>query len=250
MTPTELFHTIQYRLADKTPTSVVRIGDGEAVVLNGFNDQPKLEWVMKRQLGYMPEPEQIKEIKQNLITAYQDADFIGVPQNKREGLNDYWYKCLDILEKNIGSLNDKKLTSVDFHNDWLTAGYFDRLFQSVDKLMIISCRNLSSAFFRKYPLLVNHQFHIAPEMKFTPDYKGPLHYPGQFNFVQKWMDSVPIEGSLCLVGAGVAGKIYCKWFKDRGGIALDIGNVFDAWAGLVTRGKDRGVGVIDNTYKL
>lgn len=249
MTNNELFYTIQYLLADKQPVSVVRCGDGEAIILNGFKDQSKLEWVFKRQLGYMPEREQIESIRQNLIRAYKYADYIGMPENKREGLNEYWYKCKDILEKSV-DLSRKKITSVDFHNDWLTAGYFDRLLSGVKDLCYISCRNLDEAFKRKYRIKNIHSFHIAPEMKFTPDYKGPQHFPDQFNQIEKWMDSIPAAGTLCLVGAGVVGKVYNSWFKARGGVALDVGNVFDLFAGLSTRGKTRGVGIKNETYKL
>ena len=38
-----------------------------------------------------------------------------------------------------------------------------------------------------------------------------------------------------LVGAGVLGKIYCQWVKEQGGIAIDLGAMFDAWSG----GKSR-----------
>lgn len=241
---------IKLRISKNIPTSVVRIGDGEAIVLNGYKDESKLEWVFKRQLGYMPKPEEVKIIQQNLITAYTDADYIGVPENKREGLNEYWYKCLNILEENIGDLNSKNLCSVDFHNNWLTDGLFDELLTGVETLCYISCRNLDEQFKERFGIKNVHSFIIAPEMKFTPDYKGLQHFPTQFQMIAQWMLTIPVKGNLCLVGAGIVGKCYNSWFKTLGGISLDIGNVFDAWQGLVTRGKNRGVGVIDNTYKL
>lgn len=250
MTSPDLYNIITSRLSKKEPTSVCRIGDGEAVILNGYNDQPKLEWVFKRQLGYMPEFAHVKIIQQNLIKAYKDADYIGVPENKREGLNEYWYRCMDILGENIGDLNNKQLTSVDFHNNWLSAGLFDELLSGIDTLIYISCRDLDDRFKEKFGIKNIHSFHIAPEMKFTPDYSGPVHFPSQYEAIKKWIDTVPVKGNLCLVGGGVVGKIYNTWFKERGGVSLDAGNCFDAWAGLVTRGKDRGVGVIDETYKL
>ena len=41
---------------------------------------------------------------------------------------------------------------------------------------------------------------------------------------------MPFPGAVFLVGAGALGKIYCQWIKERGGIALDIGSMCDAWA--------------------
>ena len=97
-----------------------------------------------------------------------------------------------------------------------------------------------------------NKYTIAPEAKFTSGYEGPLHYPEQFNRIHRWM-TVQLEnfpGSLLLVGAGVIGKIYCNWMRDRGGVAFDIGAVMDLWAGFSTRGPNRGLNVKDESYKL
>jgi len=37
------------------------------------------------------------------------------------------------------------------------------------------------------------------------------------------------------VGAGYAGKIIIDEARQRGGIALDLGSIFDHWLGLHTR---------------
>ena len=48
--------------------------------------------------------------------------------------------------------------------------------------------------------------------------------PGFYSTVTNspWMDVMQQQapGSLLLVGAGVIGKIYCNWWKDRGGVAM------------------------------
>ena len=64
------------------------------------------------------------------------------------------------------------------------------------------------------------------------------------------MKVIDCRGVLCLVGAGIPGKCYNNWFRDQGGVSLDIGSVFDFWYGRRTRGKGRGLDAIDNTYKL
>lgn len=247
---TDLYNIIKLRLAKGIPTSVCRMGDGECAVLNGYDDKERLEWVLNRQLGFVPAPEQVEIIQRNLRIAYSQADYLGLPENKREGLNEYWYRCHEILEKNIGDLSGRNIVSIDFHNNWLGDGLFDELLTGLDTLVYISCRDLDEQFKSRYGIKNVYSHRIAPEMKFTPDYKGPLHFPTQHEMIHDWMERAPIKGNLCLVGAGVVGKIYNTWFKEYGGISLDIGNVFDAFAGLVTRGKNRGVGVIDNTYKL
>jgi hypothetical protein len=43
------------------------------------------------------------------------------------------------------------------------------------------------------------------------------------------------NGRLVLAGAGYAGKVITGEAKRRGGIALDLGSIFDHWLGLHTR---------------
>ncbi len=83
-------------------------------------------------------------------------------------------------------------------------------------------------------------------------YEGDRHYPTQFNRIPRWMDvqAENYPGSLLLVGAGVIGKIYCNWWRDRGGVAFDVGGCMDCWAGKLTRGPERGLDKEDLTYKL
>jgi hypothetical protein len=50
----DMLPEIQWRLKTKTPTCITRYGDGEAIILNGFNDVEKLKMVMKRQIGLVP----------------------------------------------------------------------------------------------------------------------------------------------------------------------------------------------------
>ena len=82
----------------------------------------------------------------------------------------------------------------------------------------------------------------------------PLHSRGIGDLrkpeIVSWIDSIDCSGKICLVGAGIVGKKYVALFKERGGIALDIGAVFDMWAGKLTRGPGAGPGKQNNTYKL
>ncbi len=113
----------------------------------------------------------------------------------------------------------------------------------------ISCRDIDAGL-RSLGIGQANSLIIAPEAKFTTGYDGPRHYPDQFNKVEWWMNNAPIDGTPCLVGAGVIGKIYCNWFRDRGGVALDCGAVMDLLAGFRTRGPGRGVDCIDKRWKL
>ena len=128
--------------------------------------------------------------------------------------------------------------------------HFKELLSGIDTLNYVSCRNLDEQFKRVYRVKNVNSFIIAPEPKFTSGYSGEPHYPDQFLKIKEWIKTIPCKGNLCLVGGGVISKIYNKWFKEQGGISLDLGAVFDLWAGYATRGADRGLDKEHNLYKL
>ena len=70
---------------------------------------------------------------------------------------------------------------------------------------------------------------VQGELRDTGEILTP-HFPDGFEELRETLH-VPYPGALFLVGAGVFGKIYCHWIKQRGGVAVDIGSIFDSWAG-------------------
>jgi hypothetical protein len=229
--------------------SILRCGDGESFVLNGKNDPDKLKYVIQRQLGYLPPITEMMEIRDRLIEAYTNCDIIGIPVNNRflSDLNSSWAKVKPILEKYVDT-SEKIYSDIDFHSHFLDKGLFKELFWKIKKLYYVSCRNIGAQLKNKYRIDVRG-FHISPEMKFSTEHYTKTQLD-QVSEVKQWISEQDIEGSLCLFGAGVIGKIYGNWFRDAGGVAVDIGSVFDSWGGLKTRGQGRGAGVIDNTFKL
>lgn len=250
----DMLALVKQKVADKEPVSIVRYGDGEAIVLNGFKDIYSLKSVMKRQFGYIPFVEEIEAIRENLISAYAGADIIGIATKNRfmDDEKSYWYKGYGILNDSIGigTMLEKKFTNIDFAYNWVDNNCYAELLTGAETVCYISCRNIDQQLKDTFKIKEVFSYIIAPEMKFTSGYEGVKHFPDQFNKIQKWVTKVPVEGNICLTGAGVAGKIYNNWFRDLGGIAIDVGSVFDSFAGKLTRGPGRGMDVEDKTYKL
>ena len=227
------------------PVAVVRAGDGENIVLNGFADHVNFAAVMKRQLGFYPPIDHCQQIIDNLKEAYKGADIIGIPMHKNlDALNHHWQGVSDNV--NQYAVTDKRC-SIDVCYDMLYEGLLTEWLKEKRVINYISCRTLP--FERRWGTSQVNHFKIAPECKFTT-YQGEPHYPDQFNRIHRWMDKCAVEGNPCLVGAGVIGKLYVNWFRDRGGVAIDIGAVFDLWAGKATRGPKRGLDAVDETYRL
>lgn len=239
-------------LKTKRPVSIIRAGDGEKIVLESNKDLPSyhlcLQSVMKRQMGYEPIMSDVEGVRQNLITAYQGADIIGIPAHANlQNLNTHW-RGVENVVKPLAKTN--KFCSTDIGYDLLYSGMLDQWLTNQKQVVYISCRDIDQQLKDKYGIKTVNSFIIPPEAKFTSGYEGERHYPDMFNKMEWWLNSANCAGVPCLVGAGVIGKIYCNWMRDRGGVAIDLGAVFDLWAGFSTRGPNRGLNAIDNTYKL
>ena len=103
---------------------------------------------------------------------------------------------------------------------------------------------------RKYNIKNVHQFLISEQWQYDIQRKANNHYPDQFNEIKEWIGGLSLNLDICMCGAGFVGKIYNVWFQQSGGISIDIGHVFDKWAGMVTRGVGGKVGIKSDKYKL
>lgn len=202
---------------------------------------------MKRQMGYEPTMSDVMAIRSNLIEAYKGADIVGVPMHSNlHKLGKVWRSVQETVEPYTTS---QQRCSTDVFYELLYSGEFVKWLSTFDTICYIGCRDLDEGF-RRIGMKNVHSLIIAPEAKFTSGYEGEHHYPDQFNKVEWWMNAAPCKGVPCLVGAGVIGKIYTNWFRDRGGIACDVGAVMDLFSGKSTRGANKGLDKEDGRWRL
>jgi len=248
LTPTDILNTLQ----TGRPVSIIRAGDGEKIVLESGDDLVKyqlcIKSVMERQMGYEPTMGDVIKVRENMVTAYRNADIVGIPAQKNlNDLNSHWRGVEQVVKP---LCTTKKFTSTDVAYDMLYNGMLDEWLTGKETIVYIGCRDIDEGLKRRYGTKTVNSYIIAPEAKFTSGYEGERHYPEMFNKMEWWLNAAKCAGNPCLVGAGVIGKIYCNWMRDRGGVAFDIGAVMDLWAGFSTRGPNRGLDVKDETYKL
>jgi hypothetical protein len=251
MTKEEVYDKIQHSLSSETPFSLVRLGDGESIAMQYPFKEHKMHYVMNRQYGYLPSNEDMEIISKTVLEAYSNADIIGVPTQVHRERHGYWWASAEsyLMEKNPITKDIPK-SSIDVHTDMFHAGMLDRILYKQKNVFVISGRDLDEGLKRKYKIDNITSIKVEAERKFEPGVAQNKHYPDQFEFINKWFKSHDFKGCLCLVGAGLLGKHYCSMFKQYGGVALDLGHLFDIWSGKVTRGAKKGVHAIDNTYKL
>lgn len=60
-------------------------------------------------------------------------------------------------------------------------------------------------------------------------------YPLQFDRIAEEVAERVEAGSVCLVGAGLAGKHFCALAASNGAVALDVGSMMDVWYGRGVR---------------
>ena len=246
----DIYRIINNCLDDKVPLAIIRYDDGESMMFNGVIEDT--HFILKKVLGYIPSEGEIALMKENLIKAYKECDVIGIPTERHLAREDRWKDSLAVFKNAVSenTLMNKFKTSVDIFYDLLKDNLYAPLFTGINTLNYISCRNLDDVFKEKFGIENVNSFIISPEPTYTSGWTGDKHFPEQFLQIEQWIKTVPCEGNLCLVGAGIPGKIYNNWFRDQGGVSLDLGSIFDAWAGAKTRGKGRGLDVYDNINKL
>ncbi len=157
-----------------------------------------------------------------------NADIVGVP-----GRED-----ADPMSATIGTsltrfsllAESASLTHANVNRFLNDALLYRPMLEKLDFVGIISSRDIEERMKRVFGIGEVRQYKVRSEPWF-PNNVPMRHYPERFNELRETLE-VPYAGALFLVGAGVFGKMYCDWIKRRGGVAVDAGSLFDAWAGF------------------
>jgi glycosidase len=68
----------------------------------------------------------------------------------------------------------------------------------------------------------------------VPESFAASHYGYRFEEICDFLQQ-DLAGHMILIGAGLFGKIYCDLAARHGGVALDLGSMFDVLSGHDTR---------------
>ena len=230
--------------AMQNPLSVIRLGDGEGAILGygryfslddinkilriWFHDQAVTEAV-------------VLELQSDLQCAIRSADIIGIPNVRRQRRERFCYAisvCLPSIFEESG-LEGPKYADAAIHQFLQFGLFFNFFMRDKDYCGVISARNLELPVKEAFNIERVELFEV-PGCRIAPNGMNAKlsHYPERFNELKRAL-KVPLNGAPFLIGAGLFGKTYCHWIKERGGIALDVGSLLDGWAGLSTRPRQR-----------
>lgn len=228
-----VFLAIRRHMRERRPMSVIRLGDGEGAVMGyptitSRKDVNRSLRIWLRTID-VPDPD-VRRLAEELKVAIRGADVLGVPRRKQLASDLHlWQAIVDALEAFELVRPGAALTHTALHRLMQHALLYRPLLGGADFVGVISCRRVTGALQEVFGVAEVRWYGVKGELEDTGEVQTP-HFPDGFQELRETL-RVPYPGALFLVGAGVFGKIYCHWIKQRGGIAVDVGSIFDSWAG-------------------
>lgn len=262
-----LLNSIGNSISNAIPLSFIRLGDGEGcfaghVRLSGesrFDAVRHLtEWsshyVLTNWFGEFSDEIGLPlrdSLYNELIAAVMHADIIGIPRPARsefEYRNDRrgFFGVSEVIFLLRKSAESCIITDADSHILLAKHPSFLRILSASRCLCTIGCHPALGAKLRSLLGVGDGQDFIIPGERgstiLPTSLKGGRHFPDRYMEILDHLQYIE-RGSLFLVGAGVLGKLYCARIRQAGGIAVDMGSVFDMWMGIKTRGVFEVAGI-------
>lgn len=265
----EIEQKILSSIENKTPYSLVRFYDGEGAFYKAENWSN--DFLIDRMTYYFGAGEYTKDdaiaIRDGMLQSLYSANLVGIPnldivdkiqdfmfaftQGEIDKLpyirkrysdtidcNSAW-RILSSFEMVITSLVfESSYTTKDIHYDMVKSGVIYKILGSLSQVNIISSMEVGPYLEKVFNLQAN-EIKIPKRALDVDLTKGTNHFPNVFNKVLNELGTRDLTGEVFLVGAGPLGKIYCNVIKENGGIALDLGAIFDSWVNFHTRPEHR-----------
>ena len=263
----EAITRVRQAVAAREPFSLIRLGDGEAVVLS-FDDDMWLQdlvylhshWGAERvTLG------DVGRVKHDLELAVRGADIVGIRtdvvnttlppdllQRPADEVRDTVISAMRIRKEEVDALRSigarrlallhrilsgfewlerQEFCSAWIHWELLATGALNKILTEISEVGLVTSRpELAELVARRFS--VRTRIAIVPDKHVLVPRPGD-HVPDRYRTLRSELDFPP--GTLVLVGAGIPGKVYCQWLKESGCVAIDVGSIFDAWVGRASR---------------
>ena len=249
------------RLHAGIPFAFIRLGDGEANALqqaSSFAGQFDLDAAEREKVwwGRTLDPTVRDGLAARVRQATFDSDAIGFPARE-------WFLrdvrldsgaalaatksgrgllvVAETLERELqcGALAGKILTSAHLPQDLQRWNLYPELFDGVRQVVLVSCHPALPDFLRnKFELETVKHVLIAPgDSMREMEHRALTNNEVPPRSLERALDDLgdSPNAQLVLAGAGYAGKIIIAEARRRGGIALDLGSIFDHWLGRHTR---------------
>jgi hypothetical protein len=239
------------RIASRKPASLIRLGDGEFAWL-GYNSIAPWEHTSRSLNIWFArdnfDPEQLESTANRLQDAVRAATVIGIPRASRQRREVYCQYVNKIFATHQLTRQGQFYTDCGVHRFWQMLLGYRELLQNLPFLGVVTSRDIANRLSEVFNIKKVVLYPIPSERKALGNFEDiGSHYPERFEQLCSEL-TVPFRGAVFLVGAGALGKIYADVIYQRGGIALDIGSILDAWAGVGSRSfliKDPDIFALD-----
>jgi hypothetical protein len=263
----EAIQRVRDAVSSREPFSLVRIGDGEAVVLT-IDDSTWLQdleylhshWGAERvSLGA------VRRVQDDLRLALHSADLVGlrgdvvhtetppdllerslaeigafvrsefsVRATELERLSDRGARRLALVNRVMRGTEwppEQHFCSAWIHWELLASGALTTILDELDEVVLVTSKpELEQLMARQFDVRVT----VVPvPEKFVDAPVAGAHVPDRYSQMRDELRLPP--GTVALVGAGIPGKAYCHWLKESDCVAIDVGAVLDAWVGKASR---------------
>ncbi|MCF4128371.1 GT-D fold domain-containing protein [Methylobacterium sp. SyP6R] len=246
-------------LSGREPFSLIRLGDGEGAWISDpdeeggrFRDlyRRNRKRILRTWFGSdaLIDRRDFLDLRQRILATIPAASVVGVtyPERVRHeyaiASPDGVPCCTNVLRHVAALLGSggPSFCTHDIHLDLHLSGALHRLMGAGHPVGLISCHPALAATLARRPGTRVAAALLVPEEKRFTRVIGATgmpgtHYPDAFARVTARLRSRDWTGMLWLVAAGYLGKLYCHEIAARGGVAVDIGSIADAWSGKATR---------------
>ncbi len=221
---------IMRSIEKREPLALIRLLDGEGRTFEGSDRSLDGAAYWDGHIEPLPELE-MQKFQGLFQAAVKQADILGLPTEAMVR-NPYNRAVIHHMDGSIISRirrGEVMVADQPCHFQLHMAGSFGRLLDGRDFVGVVSGRDVARHLREEFGVGRVDWYSVPPQARH--DGLGPVpHYPARFEQILAEL-TVPYDGAIFVVGAGIVGKVYCAEIKRRGGIALDIGAVADIWAG-------------------
>ena len=232
----KLLNIVLKNLKNKKSFSLIRIGDGEMIIINNVKD--KMEFFCNKQINRSITPLELKQSQGWLDESIIKANVLGKPIQAQIDKSKLWQTINDHYKKL--NLKNKKYCIHDIHLNFLDSGDLFKLFKKVDNIVVVSPRNIKNKLINKYNIKNVTWYSLPAEQMYEVEKNTTINIFDRIKEISKEIQSEDRSGQLLIFGAGPFGKILGTRFAEQGGVSLDLGCVFDLFVGKKTRGKGKG----------
>ncbi|QGX99086.1 hypothetical protein EI983_12740 [Roseovarius faecimaris] len=264
---------LKNRIRQETPTSLIRLGDGEGRFLPYPDDIKEFLLSDRRETESIWWGERFYsdadalEAEKLLKNAICNADFLGVPPFHRcvhsmgrlffmntpnaRGLrailewlsdqvdrgmvqDDTTAEMSGVPSPHLG-FSETCLVSSHIHTDLFYWNLLGDLLSDVSEIGLVSCHDLTASFKENYGIDVKH-VRLTAEHKYKEKFGHTSHHDDPATTYVRLRDSIlEKDCKVNLIAAGFLGKLLCNDIKLAGNIAIDVGSIADYLVGHPTR---------------